>query len=204
MKALSALYVDDSEVQLHHFSSLLEANGFRVDSHLTVESAFARLCQIGLDLAIFDFAMPGKSGLELLLDVRDVQPHLPIAILTIHPDSPDIERFRQHRNSEHWFRVIDKGSKPGFVVQECKQLIAESMWINQSRQAVQEEFDRLRVLHWAAGMIAAWSKFSLSPEQAVEAIRKEARRQRMSIIDLATRIYSTPALFRAIWAVENA
>jgi DNA-binding NarL/FixJ family response regulator len=199
MKTINALYVDDSEVQLHHFSSLLNTNGFSIESHLTVESAFTRLCHSGLDLAIFDFAMPEKSGLDLLIDVRHVQPHLPVAILTVHPDSPDIERFRQLQNSEHWFRVIDKAARPGFIIQECKQLIAESAWINRSREAIQEEFDRLRVLHWAAGMIATWSRYTLSPEQAVESIRKEARNQRMSMIDLANRIYSEPELFSRIW-----
>lgn len=41
------------------------------------------------DLLIMDIAMPGKSGLELLKDVRVMKPDLPILILSIH--SP--ERF---------------------------------------------------------------------------------------------------------------
>src|SRR6056297_378384 len=41
------------------------------------------------DILILDLTMPGKSGLELLKDVKVLHPGLPVLILSIHPE----ERF---------------------------------------------------------------------------------------------------------------
>lgn len=41
------------------------------------------------DLLILDIKMPGKSGLELLKDIKVMKPELPVLILSIHPP----ERF---------------------------------------------------------------------------------------------------------------
>ena len=38
------------------------------------------------DLLILDITMPGKSGLELLKDIKNVYPELPVLILSIHPE----------------------------------------------------------------------------------------------------------------------
>lgn len=41
------------------------------------------------DILILDITMPGKSGLDLIKDIKAVHPELPILILSIHPE----ERF---------------------------------------------------------------------------------------------------------------
>lgn len=41
------------------------------------------------DILILDITMPGKSGLELLKDIKNYEPDLPVLILSIHP----AERF---------------------------------------------------------------------------------------------------------------
>jgi two-component system invasion response regulator UvrY len=38
------------------------------------------------DIVISDLAMPGKSGLEALLHIKQISPSLPVLILSIHPE----------------------------------------------------------------------------------------------------------------------
>lgn len=38
------------------------------------------------DIVISDIAMPGKSGLEALLHIKQIAPSLPVLILSIHPE----------------------------------------------------------------------------------------------------------------------
>lgn len=41
---------------------------------------------IGPDLLILDIAMPGKSGLDVLKEIKEFYPDLPVLILSIHPE----------------------------------------------------------------------------------------------------------------------
>lgn len=38
------------------------------------------------DLILLDISMPGRSGLEILEDIKSLQPRLPVLILSMHPE----------------------------------------------------------------------------------------------------------------------
>ena len=38
------------------------------------------------DVLMTDIRMPGRSGLELLAEIRDTQPELPVIVMTAHSD----------------------------------------------------------------------------------------------------------------------
>jgi DNA-binding NarL/FixJ family response regulator len=38
------------------------------------------------DLVLLDISMPGRSGLEILEDIRNVRPKLPVLVLSMHPE----------------------------------------------------------------------------------------------------------------------
>lgn len=74
------------------------------------------------DLLILDITMPGKSGLDMLKDVKHMYPKLSVLILSIHPP----ERFA--------VRCIKSGAD-GYL---CKSGIADEL-IKAVRQIVQEK-----------------------------------------------------------------
>jgi two-component system, NarL family, invasion response regulator UvrY len=49
-------------------------------------AAVQRLRQGGIDVLLLDIAMPGRDGLDVLRQVRDEHPQLPVLMLSTYPD----------------------------------------------------------------------------------------------------------------------
>ena len=56
--------------------------GEAVDGHETL----ARARQTDFDLLLLDMSMPGKSGVELIRQIKEIAPKLPILVLTMHEE----------------------------------------------------------------------------------------------------------------------
>lgn len=80
------LAVDDNEAGLLLVTSLLEIEGFRVDSAGSAGEVFERLTARVPDLILMDVQLPGQDGLALTRDlVADpLTAHIPIVALTAH------------------------------------------------------------------------------------------------------------------------
>jgi len=46
----------------------------------------ARIRSEEFDLVILDISLPGRSGLDILADIRAIRPQLPVLILSMHPE----------------------------------------------------------------------------------------------------------------------
>ena len=58
-----------------------------------------------LNVVLMDVAMPGKTGLDLLKQLRDEQPKLPVLVLTVYPE-------------EHYAVRYFKAGASGFITKE--------------------------------------------------------------------------------------
>jgi two-component system, NarL family, invasion response regulator UvrY len=56
--------------------------GEAADSPQTLEAAR----KLGWDLVVLDIDMPGRSGIEVLQDLKRLYPELPVVVLTFHPE----------------------------------------------------------------------------------------------------------------------
>jgi len=79
------LAVDDEEHVLHLCRDVLSGAGYRVDTAGEAVSALRRLREASYDLVLSDLRMPGKSGLDLLEEVRSTAPDLPFVVFTGYP-----------------------------------------------------------------------------------------------------------------------
>ena len=52
------------------------------------DEAFDLAHQVDWDVAVFDYSMPGRGGVELLSDVKHDYPEKPVLILSIYPEDP--------------------------------------------------------------------------------------------------------------------
>jgi two-component system phosphate regulon response regulator OmpR len=82
------LLVDDDKRIRDLLSRLLKENGYRVTT--AAHAAEARTCLTGLefDLIILDVMMPGETGLELAVSLRE-ESSVPILMLTARSETPD-------------------------------------------------------------------------------------------------------------------
>jgi DNA-binding NarL/FixJ family response regulator len=52
------------------------------------DEAFDLAHKVDWDVAVFDYSMPGRGGVELLSDVKHDYPDKPVLILSIYPEDP--------------------------------------------------------------------------------------------------------------------
>jgi DNA-binding NarL/FixJ family response regulator len=105
---LRILVADDHEVVRKGLTKVL-AEALRpvdVDEAKTGSEALSKLGKRKYDLVVLDIKMPGKSGLEVLKEIKQQQPRLPVLILSMHPE----EQFA--------VRAIRAGAS-GYLTKEC-------------------------------------------------------------------------------------
>ena len=76
------LVVDDEASILHTLQILLKGEGFEVHTASTAGAGLELLDDVGPDLVLSDIRMPGKSGLELLDEVRERDGEIPVILMT--------------------------------------------------------------------------------------------------------------------------
>ena len=69
------------------------------------DEAFEMAHQVDWDVAVLDYSMPGRGGVELLADVKHDYPDKPVLILSIYPEDP------------HGLRALKAGAA-GYITKE--------------------------------------------------------------------------------------
>ena len=78
------LIVDDDPQLRQSFEKLLNEEGHRVRTAATGEAALDMVRDAAPDLVIMDVRLPGKSGLETFRAMHEVEPKLPVIIMTAY------------------------------------------------------------------------------------------------------------------------
>lgn len=101
------------------------------------------------DVAILDISMPGRDAIDVLKDVKRIQPQLPVIIFTMNPE--ESHALRCFRNGASAFinketepfelinviRTVYAGKK--FFTQSQMEMMSEMMSGNQSQQTTKHE-----------------------------------------------------------------
>jgi signal transduction histidine kinase len=81
-RKLSVLLVDDDKLSRDVVSRILSAKGHSVEAVGTGNEGMDRIKQTKFDVAIIDRSMPGMSGDELAVALKEVSPETPVIMLT--------------------------------------------------------------------------------------------------------------------------
>jgi len=76
------LVVDDDQVVGKSFERVLTDKGYRVDTALSGREAFEKYAGGDFDMVFTDLRMPGEDGLEVARRLKEMNPWLPIVVVT--------------------------------------------------------------------------------------------------------------------------
>ena len=80
----SILVIDDEAAIRESLEVLLTLEGYTVQMAVDGEQGLRALEQDSFDLLLLDLALPGQSGLELLPQIKELRPDLPVIMITAY------------------------------------------------------------------------------------------------------------------------
>jgi CheY-like chemotaxis protein len=106
------LLVDDNKNGTPARKFALAEQGYEVDSAISGEEALQLFQESAYDLVVTDYRMPKMNGVELLTALRQLQPALPVVILSGFAEAGGLTEASTGANT-----VLQKGST------ECQHLV---------------------------------------------------------------------------------
>ena len=80
----AVLIIDDEAGIRESLQTLLEMEGFVVETAVTGEAGLQRIGEHPFDLVLLDLALPGRDGLEILAEIRAHETRLPVIMITAY------------------------------------------------------------------------------------------------------------------------
>ena len=88
MSKAQILVIEDDEEMLENYSRLLKKIGYDCITEKDSIKALERLKKIQPDIIFTDLKMPGKDGFDVLAASRDINPDIPVVLITAYADIP--------------------------------------------------------------------------------------------------------------------
>jgi DNA-binding NtrC family response regulator len=80
----AVLIIDDEAAILESLQTLLEMEGYEVETASDGAEGLARLAERPFDLVLLDFALPERNGIEILQDIRERDSELAVIMITAY------------------------------------------------------------------------------------------------------------------------
>jgi DNA-binding NarL/FixJ family response regulator len=78
------------------------------------------------DVIILDISMPGKSGLDILDDLRRLRPRIPVLLLTMHPE----QQFARRALKGGAAGYLTKDSVPDEMKEAIKRIVSGGRYVS--------------------------------------------------------------------------
>src|SRR5258705_685065 len=80
----TVLIIDDEAEIRESLQTLLEMEGFAVETAISGEAGLQRIGEHPFDLVLLDLALPGRDGMEILAEIRAHETRLPVIMITAY------------------------------------------------------------------------------------------------------------------------
>jgi DNA-binding response OmpR family regulator len=116
------LVVEDSMTQSHMMRTVLEADGFKVDTAPSAEFALEKHAQNEYDLVLSDVMMPGISGYDLCRKIKSSGKDVPVVLVTALSELKDlVEGLRSGADN-----FITKPFEPSYLVSRVRAVLSNN------------------------------------------------------------------------------
>ncbi len=89
------LIIDDEEEIRESLQTLLELEGYEVETAANGEQGLSKLDERPFDLVLLDLALPDRNGIELLPEIRALDPQISVIMITAYGTVEDAVRAMQ-------------------------------------------------------------------------------------------------------------
>jgi DNA-binding NarL/FixJ family response regulator len=93
--------------------------------------ALTAIARLKPDLVLVDLSMPGKSGFELVKDIRAIQPDLAVLVLSMHDESLYVERVLRAGARGY----IMKHERPKKLLEAIRQVLGGKTYVSERMAA---------------------------------------------------------------------
>lgn len=127
--AKKILWVDDEIESLKPHIMFLEQKGFEMVTAISGDDAVVKVRDEQLDLVLLDEMMPGKDGLTTLEEIKEINPHLPVVMVTKSEEESLMEQAIGQKIADY----LTKPVNPSQVLMVTKRILDTKKIVSESQ-----------------------------------------------------------------------
>jgi two-component system nitrogen regulation response regulator NtrX len=194
--AATLLLVDDEPQILHALAGLLQDEDFEVITAPDGETALRLVREASPDLVMLDIALPGRDGLDILQDLKEQHPTLPVIMLSAHGSvenavkatrlgaydfiekPPHADKILVSvRNALDMARLADENRRLRQQALPVREIVGRSA-------AIQEVRDKLRLVAPTAASILITGENGTGKELVARALHFQSQRAHRPLVEV--------------------
>jgi two-component system nitrogen regulation response regulator GlnG len=212
VKPLNVWLVDDDASIRWVLERALRQGGMAPTAFDHADSAIAALRRDRPDVLITDIRMPGRSGLELLTEIRDSQPELPVIVMTAHSDLDSAVAAYQGGAFEYLPKPFDIDQAVDLVRRAAQQKTRVEEVPSEQRRipemlgqapAMQEVFRAIGRLSRSSMTVLITGESGTGKELVARALHRHSPRAAKSFIALNTSAFTADLLESELFGHEK-
>lgn len=212
MKPLNVWLVDDDASIRWVLEKALRQGGMAPTAFDHADSALAALRRDRPDVLITDVRMPGRSGLELLTEIRGSQPELPVIVMTAHSDLDSAVAAYQGGAFEYLPKPFDIDQAVDLVRRAAQQRVRVEETATEARRipemlghapAMQEVFRAIGRLSRSSMTVLINGESGTGKELVARALHRHSPRANKAFIALNTSAFTADLLESELFGHEK-
>jgi len=128
MSVIRVLIADDHAILRRGLKEILvrELDGVSCGEAESAQQVLAQVQTHNWDVVILDVTMPGRSGLDVLKDLKSLRPKLPVLVLSMHPEDQYGKRVLKAGASGY----MNKESAPEELIKALRKVLAGGRYVS--------------------------------------------------------------------------
>ena len=179
------LWVDDEIDSLKPHILFLKQKGFDISESMSGDDAIARVKKEQFDLVLLDEMMPGKDGLATLEEIKEINPHLPVVMVTKSEEESLMEDAIGQKIDDYLVKPVN----PSQVLMVAKRLLDAGKIVSESHMKRyitginrfnQKLYGAISPEDWleAAQILAAWDlDLDANPDEGLQQTHEGTRKE---------------------------